>query len=135
MNEPSVQEKLSRKRLSEQTHRMIRAVLPAQDSDENSSSFEYGGFYLQIAFSQVHPLMVLYLAKSIDKPDTNRKKQILNELNLHSVLGSHAVNTEVSCYSFRSAHWIDCEITELRFKEILERCVEEASRAYLKISA
>ena len=133
MNAPSTQDKLHRKSLSDQTHQMVRTVLYPQDTDETISSLEYNGFYLQIAFSEVHPLMVFYLAKGIDNPGANKKRLLLNELNLHSVLGSHAINTEVSCYSFRSAHWIDCEITELRFIEILERCTEEAMRGYSKL--
>jgi len=134
MNDLSKQEQQHRKSLSDQTHRMIRTVMTPQDSDETTSSFEYNGFYLQIAFSEVHPLMVFYLAKGIDNPSASKKRSMLNELNLHSVLGSHAINTEVSCYSFRSAHWIDCEITEPRFFEILERCTEEATRSYSQLA-
>ena len=133
MNDLSKQEQQHRKSLSDQMHQMVKTVLHPKDTDETTSSLEYNGFYLQIAFSEVHPLMVFYLAKGIDNPGANKKRLLLNELNLHSVLGSHAINTEVSCYSFRSAHWIDCELTELRFFEILERCTEEAMRGYAKL--
>lgn len=58
-----------------------------------------------------------------------------NELNLSCVLGSHAINEQVGCYSYRAVHWMDTELTEERFFEILERCTEEADRGYHKLTA
>ncbi|MCL2298915.1 MAG: hypothetical protein FWC27_02060 [Firmicutes bacterium] len=88
------------------------------------------GFYLQISFSELHPLMVLHLARGLEKPGTPKRKARLNDLNLKSVLGSHAINEEVGCFTYRAAHWLEAEITLSRFHEILGRCTEEAQRGY-----
>ena len=56
------------------------------------------------------------------------------ELNLHSVLGSHAINEDVGCYSYRATHWLDTELTPERFFEILSRCVDEADRGYFNLA-
>ena len=90
--------------------------------------------YMQISFSPLHPLLVVCLAKAIRNPDGARKQQLANELNLHSVLGSHAINEDVGCYSYRATHWLDTELTPERFFEILSRCVDEADRGYFNLA-
>ena len=80
------------------------------------------------------PLLVVCLAKAIRNPDGARKQQLANELNLHSVLGSHAINEDVGCYSYRATHWLDTELTPERFFEILSRCVDEADRGYFNLA-
>lgn len=72
--------------------------------------------------------------KAIRNPDGARKQQLANELNLHSVLGSHAINEDVGCYSYRATHWLDTELTPERFFEILSRCVDEADRGYFNLA-
>ena len=57
-----------------------------------------------------------------------------NELNLRSILGSHAINDEVGCYSYRATHWLDTEMNPQRFYEILDRCVDEADRGFDKLA-
>jgi len=108
---------------------MARLGLP-YDSDETSLLLHHEGFYLQISFSELHPLMVLHLARGLEKPGTPKRKARLNDLNLKSVLGSHAINEEVGCFTYRAAHWLEAEITLSRFHEILGRCTEEAQRGY-----
>ena len=90
---------------------------------------------LSHSFSPLHPLLVVCLAKAIRNPDGARKQQLANELNLHSVLGSHAINEDVGCYSYRATHWLDTELTPERFFEILSRCVDEADRGYQWLAA
>ena len=126
----SRQEQNRRKELSDQARAIIVSTLPIEDEDESSLMLGYDGFYLQVAFSSLHPLMVFYLARGLDRPSTHKDKQLINELNLKSVLGSHALNDEVGCYSYRSAHWLDTELSRERFLEMLGRCTEEALRAY-----
>ena len=89
--------------------------------------------YLQIAFSELHPLMVFYLAKSLEQPGSRKVSRLINEINLNSVLGSHAVNAEAGCYSYRTAHWLDTELTRYRFFEMLERSAYEAGWAYSQL--
>ena len=86
------------------------------------------------AAQPLHPLLVVCLAKAIRNPDGARKQQLANELNLHSVLGSHAINEDVGCYSYRATHWLDTELTPERFFEILSRCVDEADRGYFNLA-
>jgi len=50
------------------------------------------------------------------------------------VLGSHAINEDVGCYSYRATHWLDTELTPERFFEILSRCVDEADRGYFNLA-
>ena len=126
----SRQEQERRKQLSDRARATIVSAFPVQDSDESNVILVYGEFYLQIAFSAFHPLMVFYLARSLDRPSTSCDRMLINELNLKSVLGSHALNDEVGCYSYRAAHWLDAELTRQRLMEILSRCADEATRGY-----
>lgn len=129
-NRLSRQEKLRRKTLSDQARAIIVRALPIEESDETSVMLSHAGFYLQIAFSPLHPLMVIYLARGMDRTVKWKDVQRINGLNLKCVLGSHAINEEAGCYSYRSAQWIDTNLTEERFLEIFGRCVEEAIRGF-----
>lgn len=128
-------EQLRRKNLADSARQMILNHIPVEDQDETSLMLGYRDYYMQISFSALHPLMVICLAKAIRNPDGVKKKTLTNELNLHSVLGSHAINGEVGCYSYRATHWLDTELTPERFFEILDRCVDEASRGYQKLAS
>jgi len=130
----SAQEKTRRKQIAESARMMILKNLKVEDSDETSLAMNWNGFYLQISFSFLHPLMVIYLARALEKPETAKRGHTLNELNLKSVLGSHAVNNQIGCYSYRAAQWLDSELTKQRFMELLERCTEEAARGYAKLA-
>lgn len=130
----SRQEQKRRKELSDQARATIVRALPVEDADDSCVMLGFEGFYLQIAFSPLHPLMVFYLARGLDRPSTQKDRRLINDLNLKSVLGSHALNDEVGCYSYRTAHWLDCELTAERFLEMLERCAEEAKRAYSQLA-
>ena len=55
---------------------------------------------------------------------------MINDLNLNTVLGSHAINRTNNCYSFRITQWLDAELTEQRLFEILQRALEEAKKGY-----
>ena len=127
-------EQLRRKNLADNARQMILAHIRVEDQDESSVMLGYRDYYMQISFSPLHPLMVICLAKAIRNPDGARKQQLANELNLHSVLGSHAINEDVGCYSYRATHWLDTELTPERFFEILSRCVDEADRGYFNLA-
>jgi hypothetical protein len=130
----STQEQARRKAIAEHARSMISESLSIEGSDETSLMVNRDGFYLQISFSFLHPLMVIYLAKSMEKPDTPKRRNSLNELNLKSVLGSHAVNDRIGCYSYRASQWLDAELSRQRFFEMLERCTEEAQRGYARLA-
>ena len=127
--ELSTEEKQLRRRIAENVREMIKENLNIQDEDGSSLVADYCGYYLQISFSDVHPLMVLCLAKGLAGSDAEKKNKV-NDLNLNSILGSHAINDEVGCYSYRATQWLDLAISPARFFEILDRCVDEAARGY-----
>ena len=127
-------EKQRRKTIVEQTKQTIMAQMHIKNQNEASIMTNYRDYYLQISFSDLHPLMVFCLAKALSYPSTPRQYEIINDLNLKSVLGSHAINDEVGCYSYRATHWLDTELEASRFYEILDRCVDEANRGFVKIT-
>ncbi len=128
-------EQTRRKHIVEEARNMINAQFSIDEQDETSVMTSYRDYYLQISFSDMHPLMVFCLAKRIKNPTSKRQKQMANELNLKSILGSHAINDKVGCYSYRATHWLDTEIDASRFFEILNRCVDEADRGYFKLAS
>lgn len=122
-----------RKEIARETRQMVSSLLPIAEQDETSLMSDYRGYYIQISFSELHPLMVLCLARVLKSPSTSRQRQMINELNLQSILGSHAINDEVGCYSYRATQWLDVQIDPQRFYEILNRCIEEADRGYYRL--
>ncbi len=133
-NNIGAKERAHRQTLAGKARGLISQTLKVEDSDESSLMISYSGFYLQIAFSELHPLLVFYMARPLNRQGTQKDIRVANELNLKSVLGSHAVNTEAGCYSYRTVHWLDAELTESRFMEILERGAGEAERAYAQLA-
>ena len=103
-----------RKELSDNTRKMIYSLLDVAAEDETSLMTTYRDFYLQISFSELHPLMVFYLARPLDAEKAMLADRS-NEMNLRSVLGSHSVNENFSCYNYRATHWLDTQMTKTRF--------------------
>lgn len=120
--------------IAEHTRCMIKSKLKVTSEDDTSLRADYGDYYLQISFSKLHPLMVICLAKALKTPAAATQQAVINRLNLNSILGSHAINDDVGCYAYRATQWLDTELDEGRFFEILDRCVEEANRGYLKLA-
>ncbi|MBQ7004552.1 MAG: hypothetical protein IJN57_11415 [Oscillospiraceae bacterium] len=127
-------EQKRRKELVEDVRKMIASQLPVEDQNEDSMMTVYRNYYLQISFSALHPLMVFCLAKALQHPSSAKQRQMTNDLNLHSILGSHAINDEVGCYAYRATHWLDSKLDTRRFFEILDRCVDEADRGYRRLA-
>lgn len=122
-----------RRELSVNTRKMISGLLRIVAEDDTSIMTTYRDFYLQISFSELHPLMVFYLARPLDG-DLPSIIERSNDMNLRSVLGSHSVNEAISCYNYRAAHWLDTEIDKARFFEMLDRCIDEAVRGYRQLT-
>ena len=127
-------EKQRRKEVSEHTRNMILSRLDIEEQDETSVMTGYRGYYLQISFSELHPLMVFCLARNLEHAGGTRQLNFINDLNLKSILGSHSINKEVGCYSYRATHWLDKELEPSRFYEILDRCVDEADKGYHRLA-
>ena len=128
--ELNVEEQKRRKKISENTRKMIQSRLTIEEQDETSVMTGYRNYYLQISFSDLHPLMVFCLAKKLNHTGGLKQLDTLNSLNLKSVLGSHSINKDVGCYSYRATHWLNNELGVSRFFEILDRCIDEADRGY-----
>lgn len=130
----SQEEQKRRSEIVKQMKKMLASQLQIEAEDEQTLMTNYHDYYLQISFSELHPLMVFCLAKSLKKPSTMKQRLLTNELNLRSVLGSHSINDEVGCYSYRATHWLDVVLEPKRFFEMLDRCVDEADRGILKLA-
>ena len=121
-----------RRKLTENIRNMIIREMMIRDPESDCVLTSHRDFFLQISFSEIHPLMVFSLAKPIEKPDL-RMIDICNEMNMNSVLGTHALNDQASCYHYRATHWLECEIDRKRFLEILDRCTDEAVKGYYRL--
>lgn len=130
----SAEEHQQRKDIAVRTRKMILTQLTVEDEDDTSIMTSYRGYFLQISFSELHPLMVFCLARSLKSPNLEMQNQMINKLNLRSILGSHAINDGVGCYSYRATHWLDAELNPKRFYEILDRCVDEADRGFYALA-
>lgn len=73
-----------RREIAEHTRKMLLRNLPIEDQDETSLTASYRDYYLQISFSELHPLMVFCLAKALKAPGSQRQLQLTNELNMGS---------------------------------------------------
>ena len=98
-------ELVRRKKLSVNTRKLVCSLLDVVAEDESSVMTIYRDFYLQISFSELHPLMVFCLAKQLDgKLSTAGARS--NDMNQRSILGSHSVNEEFGCYNYSATHWL-----------------------------
>ena len=130
----SKEERARRKALSYNTRKMVCGILEIKAQNRSSIATTYEGFFLQITFSDLHPLMAFCLEKPLE--ETKESATLKSNLaNLSSVLGKHCVFENDGRYQYRATHWLDTEITPARFLEILNRFVVEASRGYKKIAS
>ncbi len=125
-------EKIRRRELVAAARKMIIEQLSVENEDEVSLMAFYRNYYLQISFSELHPLMVFCLAKVLD-PNFMSRFLELNKINQGNVLGCHMINDEAGCYCYRASHWLDSKLTVLRFFELLNRHMAEAERGFSEI--
>lgn len=119
-----------RKALVDNTRALILNRIHAEELGEDFIVFPYRGFYLQITFTVLHPLMSFCLARNLPKQGTEGCMQVINDLNRRSILGCHTIHDEAGCYAYRATHWLETEYSAARFFEILDRCVDEAEYGY-----
>ena len=60
----SIEETRRRKTLSDEARNMVKQSLAIEEEDDAGLMMMFEDFYLQISFSELHPLMVIYLAVS-----------------------------------------------------------------------
>lgn len=129
----SKEEQSRRADLVARARTMLREALPIDYEDGMSLSVNLSSWYLQVSFSPLHPLMVICLARAIPIPASVAQFLTTNDMNLHSILGCHTINSDTHCYAYRATQWLDTELTQERFMEMLHRCMGEAERGYEKI--
>ncbi len=112
---------------------MLLESMPIEYQDGMCLSINLSGWYLQVSFSPLHPLMVICLARQIKTPTAIAQYLDTNDMNLHSILGCHTINSDTGCYAYRATQWLDTELPRERFMEILSRCMGEAERGYKNI--
>jgi len=110
---------------------LILGTLPIEAETDSGLMMEYKDFYLQIDFSLLHPLMVFTFVRKLEDPfKRETTPQRANDFNLQSTIGCHCFNESAGAYIYRAATWLDTELTESRFLEMLDRCFDEACWAY-----
>ena len=128
-NDAYLTERKNRRQLAERAYQLVSKALQVEDFDDSTLVTYQDGFHLQFGFSAMHPLLVMCLVRSIALL-TEEQLDMINELNLNTVLGSHSINRATGCDSFRVTQWLDAELTEQRLFEILQRALEEAKKGY-----
>ena len=63
-----------RRETAVRTRKMVLTQLTAAEEDGASLMTDYHGYFLQISFSELHPLMVFCLAKALAKPSTAKQR-------------------------------------------------------------
>lgn len=121
---------IRRRRVSEGTYMEVSRCLHVQEETDDGLVARYGPYYLQLCFSELHPLMMVCLAREIPGVTAYSRLERLYWLNAESVLGCHSICDKSGCYSYRTTHWLDTKLGAKRFLEFLDQCVAEADRAY-----
>ena len=81
----------------QKARKLITGLLRLDTEENDALSGFYEDYYLQIDFSEAHPLLMLSLAKPFYVPMNINMYRALNRVNLNSILGSHTVNGDVGC--------------------------------------
>lgn len=95
-------EQARRAELAAHARQMLLENLPIEYQDGMCLSINISGWYLQVSFSPLHPLMVICLARQIKTPATIAQYLDTNDINLHSILGCHTINSDTGCYAYRA---------------------------------
>lgn len=120
-----------RKELVASAQAAIMDAMQVERGDECMIAL-YRGFFLQISYSETHSLVAICFARALKDEFIGVARRI-NEMNLTSVFGSHAVNEDANCYTYRAVYWLDGVLTPKRWLEFLDRCTEEAARGFSTI--
>lgn len=130
----SKDEILRRKEHASHARKLVMECMKIEAVEEGAMMTRMQGFFLQITFSELHPLMVFCFARPIASTSEDLGLS-LNEMNLKSIYGAHAINDQGNCYIYRASYWLDRELERERLFEILERFSEEAHKGFLTMSA
>ena len=129
-----IRERTASQKRDRRAYRQMFDGAAIDSQDETSIMGRYRDWYLQISFSELHPLMVICLAKALTHPGTAKAVSDRKRSESEKCARSHAINDEVGCYSYRATHWLDTELDAKRFYEILDRCVDEEGPRLYKLA-
>lgn len=124
---------IQRQKMIQQAKKTIYKCIPVETQDEDSYMSSYADFFVQISFSEIHPLVMLYFVRRISKIQLGML-EVVNRMNFSAVLGTHCINDDADCYTFRAVIWLDTDLSVQRFLEIFNRCVEEATKGFLELN-
>lgn len=130
----TIEEIRQRKDRASHARNLVMECMKIEAIEDGAMMTRFQNFFLQISISELHPLIVFCFARPMTD-GTQDSMIFINDLNLKSVYGSHAVNELVSCYIYRATYWLDADLDKRRFLEILERFSEEAHKGFLTITA
>lgn len=126
-------ERKHRADIIEDTRRMLLTHFPVEDEDSTSFVLPYEGFHLQVAFSALHPLVMLHFVCVCSRQLLKRDFERINRLNAKAVLGGHFLDDTLNCYVFRLTQWLDAKPEPERFCELLLRGYQEATRGFAEL--
>ena len=130
----SLEEILLRRDRASCARNLVMECMQIEAVEDGAMMTRFHNFYLQISFSELHPLAVFCFARPISALDEEDRYK-LKCLNLKSIYGAHAVNEDGNCYIYRAAFWLEGELNKSRLFEILDRFSEEANKGFLTITA
>ena len=109
---------------------LIQAQLGLGAEEDGTLSGYYGGFYLIVGFSHLHPLMVFSFCRPFTSKATVNTYRALNRANVNSILGSHSLNLDIGCYCFRATHWLFEDLSSIQLQRFMDRCMADAQKGY-----
>ena len=124
---------LRRRDLANLARKLVKDCMQIEAVEDGAMMTRVQNFFLQISFSELHPLAVFCFARPISELNEEARYK-LNCLNLKSIYGAHAVNDDANCYIYRATFWLDGELNKDRLFEILDRFSEEANKGFLTIT-
>ena len=127
-------ESFCRHKRVESARRLVVEKLGLDRETGGTYSGFYKDFFLVVDFSELHPLMVLTFSRPYPLHVNVHTYRRLNRTNQSSILGSHIMNNDVGCYSFRATQWLLSSLTEEDLYRILERCHADAQKGFAALS-
>lgn len=99
---------------------MIRFSADVIVENESKMVLGFRDYLVEIFFSNIQPLMVIRLVKSIKIPDCYEIYKIANDLNKDCIYGCHCFDIQKKRYYFQSTHWLQGVLSSKTLYEMLE---------------
>lgn len=118
------------KSIVEDNKLMLRCSADIIGENDSKMVLKFRDYFVEVYFSNIHPLMVIRLVKFIDIPDCYDVLKIANDLNKDCLYGFHCYDYDVEKkrYYFQTVQWLDCVLSYASFFERLEIYAREAEK-------